>query len=102
MLLNESKGSFGIEGETPPRNRLERWGRLIADAGDLELSAASLEALHRSLFDPRRQRFLTHGLRRIAGFVGRHDPRAQTPVHDPISANQTERRTPLAPLSQPL
>ena len=92
MLLNESKGSFGIEGETPPRDRLERWGRLIADAGGIELSVASLEALHRSLFDPRRQRFVTYGLRRTAGFVGRHDPRDQTPVPDHISANPDDVR----------
>jgi len=93
MLLNESRGSFGIEGETPPRDRLERWGRLIADARGTELSVASIEALHRSLFDPRRQRFVTYGLRRTAGFVGRHDPRDQTPVPDHISANAPDVRT---------
>lgn len=45
MLLNESRGSFGIEGETPPRNRLERWGRLIAEARDIKLSVKGLETL---------------------------------------------------------
>lgn len=85
MLLNESKGSFGIEGETPPRNRLERWGRLIAEAGDIRLSVATLEDLHRTLFDEKQQRFVTYGLRTIGGFVGRHD-RDQTPLPDHVSA----------------
>ena len=86
LLLNESKGSFSIEGEQPPRNRLERWGRLIAEAKDLRLTIASLETLHRSLFDPHDQRFVTYGLRTKDGFVGRHDPRDQSPVPDHISA----------------
>lgn len=85
MLLNESKGSFGIEGETPPRNRLERWGRLIADAKGVRLSIATMENLQRSLFDPK-QAFVRYGLREIDGFVGRHDQRDQSPLPDHISA----------------
>ncbi|WP_342658129.1 Fic family protein [Sphingomonas sp. NY01] len=84
MLLNESKGSFGIEGETPPRNRLERWGRLIAEAGGIDLNLDKLNGLHRSLFDPK-QRFVTYGLRTEHGFVGRHDDFTQ-PIPDHISA----------------
>lgn len=90
MILNESKGSFSIEGESPPRTRLERWGRLIADAGDIDLTFTSLEGLHRSLFDPKDQRFVTHGLRQSAGFVGRHDPRDNSAVPDHISANAND------------
>lgn len=86
MLLNESKGSFGIEGETPPRNRLERWGRLIAEAKGISLSPDTLVELHRSLFDTR-QSFVTYGLRTEGGFVGRHDPRDQAPLPDHVSAN---------------
>lgn len=86
MLLSESKGSFGIEGETPPRTRLERWGHLIASAKDLDLDLASVEKLHRSLFDPKENRFVKYGIRRDDGFVGRHDPRDQTPLPDHISA----------------
>lgn len=85
MLLNESRGSFGIEGETPPRNRLERWGRLIAEARGIKLSVNGLESLQRSLFDPK-QAFAAYGLRRAGGFVGRHDGRDQTPLPDHISA----------------
>ena len=92
MLLNESRGSFGIEGETPPRNRLERWGRLIAEARDIKLSISSLEDLQRSLFDPR-QAFAAYGLRQAGGFIGRHDGRDQTPVPDHISARPEDLPT---------
>ena len=85
MLLNESKGSFSIEGERPSRNRLERWGRLIAEAKHIDLSIPSMEALHRLLFEPGDQRFVTYGVRTKAGFVGLHD-RDQTPVPDHICA----------------
>lgn len=85
MLLNESKGSFGIEGETPPRNRLERWGRLIADAKDIHLSIDALVNLHRSLFDGK-QLLVRYGVRDVGGFVGRHDARDQSPLPDHISA----------------
>lgn len=90
LLLNESKGSFGIEGETAPRNRLERWGKVIADAREVGLSIASIERLHRSLFDPKEQRFVIYGLRAKGGFVGRHDFRDQTPVPDHISARHED------------
>lgn len=90
LLLNESKGSFGIEGETPPRNRLERWGRLIAEAKELRLSVQELERLHRTLFEPG-QRFVTYGLRTVDGFVGRHD-RDGTPIPDHVSARPEDAR----------
>lgn len=90
LLLNESKGSFGIEGETPPRNRLERWGKVIADARDVQLSVDSIENLHRSLFDPKADRFVVYGLREQGGFVGRHDHFDQTPIPDHISARQDD------------
>ena len=44
MLLADSKASFEIEGERPPRSRLERWGRAILQSGrnrlTLELAAS--------------------------------------------------------------
>lgn len=92
MLLNESKGSFGIEGETPPRNRLERWGRIIAEAKDIELSLESLLDLHRSLFDPR-QEIVAYGLRGVGGFVGRHDIRDQSPIPDHVSAKPADLKS---------
>ena len=92
MLLNESKGSFGIEGETPPRTRLERWGRLIADVKDITLSIDTLIELHASLFDSK-QTLVAYGLRTEGGFVGRHDARDQTPIPDHISAKADDLRS---------
>ena len=89
MLLNESRGSFEIEGETVPRNRIERWGRLIAEAQDVDLSIPALEKLHRSLFD-RTQMFSPYGLRTVGGFVGSHDPRNQVPLPDHVSARSDD------------
>lgn len=92
MLLNESKGSFGIEGETPPRNRLERWGRMIAEAKEIRLSIDALIALHRSLFDVKHS-YVRLGLRIEGGFVGRHDGRDQTPIPDHVSAKADDLRS---------
>jgi hypothetical protein len=38
MLLADSRASFEIEGERPPRNRLERWGRAVLQAGKNRLT----------------------------------------------------------------
>ena len=92
LLLNESKGSFGIEGETPPRNRLERWGRLIAGAKDIRLSIDRLAELHRSLFDAG-QFAVDYGLRTTGGFIGRHDGRDMIPVPDHVSARPDDLRS---------
>lgn len=85
MLLSESKGSFGIEGETPPRTRLERWGHIIASAGSINLSIPELESLQRSLFD-KGQHFIRTGLRRVGGFVGRREFHDSMPLPDHVSA----------------
>ena len=90
MLLNESKGSFGIEGETPPKDRLERWGRLIAEAKDIDLSLDMFERLHRSLFE-KQSKFTRYSYRTDNGFVGRHD-RDGGPVPDHVSARPEDVR----------
>ena len=97
MLLNESRGSFEIEGETPPHSRLERWGRLIAEARDIDLSIPALERLHRSLFD-KTQMFSAYGLRTSGGFIGSHDARNQTPIPDHVSARPADLTALLAGL----
>jgi hypothetical protein len=33
LLLKDSKSSFAIEGEHPPQDRIQRWGRAIGEAG---------------------------------------------------------------------
>jgi hypothetical protein len=78
MLLTDSRASFEIEGELPPRNRLERWGRAVLQAAAAELERVVqriAERIGRSLersslttrdienaypaFDPARQRSAT-------------------------------------------
>src|SRR5271170_3754122 len=42
LLLADSQASFQIEGERPPRNRIERWGRAVMQAGKNPLSVEEL------------------------------------------------------------
>ncbi len=84
LLLEESKSSFGIEGEAPGKTRLERWGQTIATAGSVALKTKTLIDLHKSLMDPA-ARFIKHGLRTEGGWIGRRDG-AGLPQPDHISA----------------
>ena len=61
MLLADSRASFQIEGERPPRNRLERWGRAILQAGKNKLSLDEIVRLHSVLIED--TRFVQAGLR---------------------------------------
>ncbi len=45
LLLKDSKASYTIEGEAPPHNRIERWGKIIGEAGQRKLSVDELEYL---------------------------------------------------------
>ncbi len=71
LLLSNSMASFAIEGETPPRDRIARWGHTIGKAGQVALSVDELVKLQRGLIGD--ARFVVTGLRRERGFVGQHD-----------------------------
>jgi hypothetical protein len=71
MLLADSRASFEIEGERPPRNRLERWGRAIMQAGRNKLTVEEIVRLHRILIED--TRFIQPGLRREGVFLGERD-----------------------------
>jgi hypothetical protein len=73
MLLADSRASFEIEGERPPRNRLERWGRAVAQAGRNPLSLEEIVRLHSILIEDRR--FIEVGLRPDGVFLGERDDR---------------------------
>jgi fido (protein-threonine AMPylation protein) len=79
MLLADSRASFEIEGERPPRNRLERWGRAVMQAGHNKLDLNEIVRLHRVLIED--TRFVQPGLRRQGVFVGerdhKYDPRPE-------------------------
>ena len=71
MLLADSRASFEIEGERPPRNRLERWGRAVLQAGKNRLTLDEIIRLQRVLIED--TRFVRPGLRPDAVFLGERD-----------------------------
>lgn len=84
LLLKDSKASYAIEGERPPQNRAQRWGRAIAQAGQKQISAAELVRLQQIVID--NPRFTKMGFREQEGFIGEHDRRYGTPIPAHISA----------------
>lgn len=71
MLLADSRASFEIEGERPPRNRLERWGRAVLQAGKYPLALEEIVRLHGVLIED--TRFVRAGLRLGGVFLGERD-----------------------------
>jgi hypothetical protein len=71
MLLADSRASFEIEGERPPRNRLERWGRAVLQAGKNPLTLDEIIRLQRMLIED--TRFVRAGLRTDGVFLGERD-----------------------------
>jgi hypothetical protein len=71
LLLADSRASFEIEGERPPRNRLERWGRAVLQAGKNPLTLGEIIRLQRILIED--TRFVRAGLRPDGVFLGERD-----------------------------
>ncbi len=71
LLLADSRASFAIENERPPRNRLERWARAVQQAGRNLLSLDEIIRLHRVLIED--TRFVQAGLRPDGVFLGERD-----------------------------
>ena len=71
LLLADSRASFAIEGERPPRSRLERWGRAVIQAGKVPLTLEEIIRLHGVLIEDRR--FIQPGLRTDGVFLGQRD-----------------------------
>jgi hypothetical protein len=71
LLLADSRASFTIEGERPPRNRLERWGRAVQQAGKNKLTLDEIIRLHNVLIED--MRFVHPGLRPDGVFLGERD-----------------------------
>jgi hypothetical protein len=84
LLLKDSKSSYVIEGEDPPHDRVQRWGRAIAEAGRQPLDLDELLRLQRIVIGD--ARFVWLGLRNEGGFVGAHDRHTGAPLPDHISA----------------
>ena len=83
-MLKDSRASYTIEGETPPHSRIERWGRIIGEAGSRALTIEELEHLQSQVIPD--SRFIEAGLRTDGGFVGEHDRATGMPMPDHISA----------------
>ena len=71
MLLADSRASFEIEGERPPRDRLQRWGRAVLQAGKNRLTIDEIFRLQRVLIED--TRFVRSGLRPDGVFLGERD-----------------------------
>ncbi len=71
MLRSDSRASFEIEGERPPRNRLERWGRAVLQAGKNRLMPDEIIRLQHILIED--TRFVKPGLRPDCVFLGERD-----------------------------
>ncbi|MFQ5983364.1 MAG: Fic family protein, partial [Woeseiaceae bacterium] len=84
LLLKDSKSSYAIEGERPPRDRIQRWGRAIGEAGRQALDLEELLRLQNIVIGD--ARFVKLGLRREGGFVGELDRDTRIPLPHHISA----------------
>jgi hypothetical protein len=84
LLLKDSKSSYAIEGESPPQDRIQRWGRAIAEAGRNPVDLDELLRLQVLVIGD--TRFVHIGLRVEGGFVGEHDRVTRTPLPEHISA----------------
>lgn len=91
LLLKDSKASYVIEGENPPQDRIQRWGRAIGEAGRRPLDLDELLRLQRIVIGD--ARFVRLGLRIEGGFVGEHDRESRMPLPTHISARHEHLRS---------
>lgn len=91
LLLKDSKSSYVIEGEHPPQDRIQRWGRAIGEAGRTPLDLDELLRLQAIVIGD--ARFVHLGLRNEGGFVGEHDRDTGGPIPDHISARPEDLRS---------
>lgn len=91
LLLKDSKSSYVIEGEHPPQDRIQRWGRAIGEAGQRALDLDELLRLQAIVIGD--ARFVRLGLRHEDGFVGERDRDTGMPIPDHISARAEDLRS---------
>jgi hypothetical protein len=84
LLLKDSKASYAIEGESPAKDRAQRWGQAIGQAGRNVLTQEEFIRLQQIVID--NPRFTKMGWRKQGGFVGEHDRETGMPLPDHISA----------------
>jgi hypothetical protein len=91
LLLKDSRASYAIEGERPPQDRIQRWGRAIGEAGRRSIELDELLRLQAIVIGD--ARFVRLGLREEGGFVGEHDRETRLPIPDHISARPEDLRS---------
>lgn len=90
LLLKDSRSSHAIEGERPPQDRIQRWGRAIGEAGRHPVTLDELLRLQNIVIGD--ARFVKLGLREEGGFVGEHDRETRMPIPDHIGARAEDLR----------
>ncbi len=88
LLLKDLRSSYAIEGERPPQNRIQRWGRVIGEAGKIPFSIDEVLRLQRIVIGD--DRFINLGLRTEDGFIGEHDRATGMPLPDHIDAKPND------------
>ena len=88
LLLKDSKSTYAIEGERPPHNRIQRWGRAIGEAGRQPIDLDELLRLQKIVIGD--DRFVHLGLRTEGGFVGEHERDTGAPLPAHISARHED------------
>ncbi|MBL1436414.1 MAG: Fic family protein [Rhodobacteraceae bacterium] len=89
LLLKDSKSSYAIEGESPPHDRIQRWGKAIGEAGKHPLDEDEFIRLQRIVIG-KDDRFIKMGFRKEGGFVGEHEQETRMPLPDHISARHDD------------
>jgi hypothetical protein len=88
LLLKDSKSSYTIEGESPPHNRIQRWGKAIGEAGKHPLDQDEFLRLQRIVIG--KERFIRLGFRDEGGFVGDQEQGSRMPLPDHISSRHED------------
>ncbi|MFN2268091.1 MAG: Fic family protein [Desulfonatronovibrio sp.] len=91
LLLKDSKASYAIEGEPSTHDRIQRWGKILGQAGRNPLDMEELVRLQRTVIKD--SRFVNMGLRTKGGFVGEHDRETGMPLPEHISARPDELKS---------
>ncbi len=89
LLLKDSKSSYAIEGEAPPHDRIQRWGKAIGEAGKHPLDEAEFLRLQQIVIG-NDNRFIKMRFRIEDGFIGEHEQGSRMPLPDHISARHED------------
>lgn len=89
LLLKDSKSSYAIEGEAPPQDRIQRWGKTIGEAGKHPLDEAEFLRLQ-TIVIGKDNRFIKMGFRNEGGFVGEHEQGTRMPLPEHVSARHED------------